>query len=271
MIRFISLGAGVQSSTMLFMAAEGAFGYMPNGAIFADTGDEPDSVYHWLKFLQAQPFPFPIHVVSRGRPLSEASLEHRTSRKSGALYTRTLIPAFTINPDGSGGMLQRRCTREFKIEMIVKKQKELVGIKRGEKDIKVVSLIGISTDEAHRMKPSRIPWVQNEYPLIDIRMSRKDCLDWMKSRGLPKPPRSACFHCPYHSDAEWLRLKNEEPEAFQRAVEFERLFQEKTKADEVTLGVPYLHASRRPLDQVVLKEDNQISLFGEECEGMCGL
>ncbi len=44
LIRILSLGAGVQSSTMALMADQGAFGKKPDAAIFADTGWEPEPV-----------------------------------------------------------------------------------------------------------------------------------------------------------------------------------------------------------------------------------
>lgn len=40
-LRALSLGAGVQSTTMALMAAHGEIGPMPDCAIFADTGWEP--------------------------------------------------------------------------------------------------------------------------------------------------------------------------------------------------------------------------------------
>lgn len=65
-VHFISLGAGVQSSTMALMAAHGELHPMPEGAIFADTQDEPQEVYDWLAELQRH-LPFPIHRVSAGK------------------------------------------------------------------------------------------------------------------------------------------------------------------------------------------------------------
>ena len=46
----ISLGAGVQSSTMAIMAAKGDLP-MPKAAIFADTKNEPAAVNKYLKYL----------------------------------------------------------------------------------------------------------------------------------------------------------------------------------------------------------------------------
>ena len=65
MKHIISLGAGVQSSTMALMAAKGEITPMPDSAVFADTMGEPDSVYKWLNWLQTK-LPFPIHKVSYG-------------------------------------------------------------------------------------------------------------------------------------------------------------------------------------------------------------
>ena len=53
-LRILSLGAGVQSSTMALMANEGAFGHKPDYAIFADTGWEPRKVYDHLEWLKSQ-------------------------------------------------------------------------------------------------------------------------------------------------------------------------------------------------------------------------
>jgi len=60
----ISLGAGVQSSTMALKAACGEFP-RPDCAIFADTGYEPKSVYLYLDYLKSM-LPFPIHIVRKG-------------------------------------------------------------------------------------------------------------------------------------------------------------------------------------------------------------
>jgi hypothetical protein len=97
----------------------------------------------------------------------------------------------------------------------------------------------------------------------------------MEKHGYPRPPRSACVFCPYHSDREWRRLRDEEPEEFQKAVNFERRYQAAKALTVSRKGfVPYLHASRVPLDQVDFSTDEdqgQQLLFGNECEGMCGV
>jgi hypothetical protein len=79
--------------------------------------------------------------------------------------------------------------------------------------------------------------------------------------------------CPFHNDYEWRRLRDEEPEEFHRAVQVEKLHQI-AKAQTTLMGIPFLHASRVLLDRVDFRtaEDmGQLNMFGNECEGMCGV
>lgn len=267
-LHLISLGAGVQSSTMALMAAAGEITPMPYAAIFADTKAETASVYKWLDRLEKQ-LPFPVIRKSRGDLAAEA-LRLRTS-KGGKLYTKSAVPTFIKNPDGSRGMMQRQCTYDFKLMVL---QKAAINLLSESSISSAVQWVGISLDEAHRMKPSRHPKIVCRWPLVDLRLTRWDCLRWMEKNGYPKPPKSACTFCPYHSDAEWIRLKKEEPEAFKEAVAFDYAYRSvKAKTHNIS-GAPYLHSSLVPLDQVDFStdEDNgQQVMFGNECEGMCGV
>ncbi len=262
MKHIISLGAGVQSSTVALMAAHSEITPMPDCAIFADTQAEPQSVYKWLDWLEEQ-LPFPVHRVSRPNVIKNA-LKIRTSKKTDGDYMQLRVPAFTLDAKGNKGTLWRQCTSFWKVEMI---QKHCVEFK-GEG---ISMLLGISTDEAHRQKDSRKSWITHSYPLIEMGMSRADCLNWMANKGYLQPPRSACYFCPYHSDAEWIRLKRDEPEAFASAVQFERDMQgQMAKLDRID-SIPYLHSERKPLDQINFRHERQPNMFGNDCEGMCGV
>ena len=258
----ISLGAGVQSSTMALMAEHGEITPKPDAGIFSDTQDEPKAVYKWLDWLETQ-LSYPIYRVSHGNLMTEA-LYMKTSKLSGNSYLSIGLPVYTVDERGNKGMGMRQCTRTFKIDPIRRKLRELRG------DRKVIQWIGISFDESQRMKGSRDPWCENRWPLVDLGMTRNDCLEWMKAKGYPEPPRSACKKCPFHSDAEWNRIRSEDPAAFKEAVDFEKQLQAGYKTATALRTVPYLHASRKPLDQVDFN-DNQLGLFGIECEGMCGV
>lgn len=252
---------------MVLMAALGKLTPMPLAAIFADTGDEPKSVYVWLDWLEKQ-LPFPVYRVrhTSGLSLSAASLNVRRS-EGGKDYTKHSPPAFIVDATGKTGMLMRQCTQDFKLD-VIRREIQRIRNKRP-----VVQWIGISLDEAHRMKPSRQAYITNIWPLVDSRLTRRQCLAWVQANGFPNPPRSACTFCPYHSDEEWQRLKTEEPEAFQSAIEYEGKLQ--TTMNKVTgfRGTPFLHRSLKPIATVdfLTADDGQQDLFGNECEGMCGL
>lgn len=132
-MRLLSLGAGVQSSVLALMAAHGEIDLM-DGAIFADTQNEPDTVIQWLDWLEAEiarcPHPFPVYRVTKGN-LAARELAIRTSKKSGNRYIQGGIPAFVKDPDGKrAGLLGRKCTVDFKIQPIYAKVRELLGIRQ---------------------------------------------------------------------------------------------------------------------------------------------
>ena len=267
MLNVLSLGAGVQSSTMALMCAHGEITPMPDAAIFADVGAEPKHVYEYLSYLETV-LPFPVYRVMKGGGLTNSIVESVTGNKRIAI-----APFFTESKNG-GGQLRRQCTKEFKIEPIIGKVRELLGLKKGEraaKGIQVVQYIGISTDEASRMKPSRNHYIENRWPLIEKKMSRADCLRWIERHGYARPGKSACTFCPYHDDALWRDMKLNDPASFAEAVEVDRLIRNGVRGTNQRV---FIHRSLKPLDEVDFRnaEDaGQSRLFDEECEGMCGL
>jgi hypothetical protein len=294
-LRYISLGAGVQSTTMALMAAAGEITPMPDCAIFADTQDEALGVYKHLQWLTGCEFvsvvdfltglpklvpkpgcyrsgalPFDTHIVTAGS-LSEAACRVRVSKKDGnSIYTRSSPPAYAKDLDGTVGFAMRQCTGSHKLEVLWRQYRKL------RKGRKVEQWVGISKDEATRMKPppeSLRGWLSTRWPLIDLRMTRNDCIRWMEAHGYSRPPRSACVYCPYKNNSEWRELKSEHPADFAAAVSFEKKFQGALSRVTGFRGMPFLHRSCVPLDQADFSDpqDNQLNLFGNECEGMCGV
>lgn len=279
MKKFLSLGAGVQSSTLALMMAHGEIEPV-DAAIFADTQAEPANVYEWLdlltRFISAAPRPFPVYRVTAGS-LPKDMLQLRTSGRTGNKYIRTLIPAYVSKGDGKKALLGRKCTAEYKVRALTRKQRELAKVPRGCKTVMCQIAIGISYDEAHRMKPNSEAWAENYWPLVDLKMSREDCLDWMAKHGYPRPPRSACVFCPFHSDEEWVRLRDEAPNEFLKAVQIDNELRELARQQTGTARSPgdvFLHSSLRPLSEVKfadVKSHAQVDQFGNECEGLCGV
>lgn len=295
-LRVLSLGAGVQSTTLALMAAHGEIGPMPDCAIFADTGWEPKAVYEHLAWLGSpNVLPFPIHIVSAGDIRADLLTGARGERwASIPAFTRTVAPAGTELPvydeDENGepvivgsrvlagerisiGMIRRQCTKDYKITPIRRKVRELLGIagRRSPGSPVAEQWIGISLDEALRMKPSFEDWQVNRWPLIERGMTRQDCLRWLERHGYPLPPKRACIGCPFHSNAYWRHMRDHDPEGWTDAVSVDAAIRTGFRGIR---GEVYLHRSAVPLDLADLStaaDHGQLDLWPNECEGMCGV
>ena len=270
----LSLGAGVQSSTLAFMIEKGEVPMVDCG-IFADTGAEPKQVYEWLDYIKKN-VSYPIHIVQ------ERNLEDDVIEGAKGTFKKFTIPFYTLNPaSGKKGFLRRQCTGDYKIKPIIKEVRRLLGYSKGERipyaETKVEMLLGISVDEMIRMRNNELKYIENQYPLInDFRMKRHDCISWMENNNYPLPQKSACYFCPFHSHSTWVDLKKKQPKEFEKAVELDK----KIRKQEVHKNLKdydefYLHSSCKPLDEAVA-DDKQQDLFLDEfnnvCdEGMCGV
>lgn len=276
-LRVLSLGAGVQSSTLALLAARGEIGPMPDAAIFADTGSEPGAVYEWLTWLKQQ-LPFPVYRVAKGN-LGEDLVHacHNNTRPGVPLLTRVgSPPLYTKGPNADGvqteGMIPRQCTREYKIDPIRRKVRELIGVAKGQRaprEVVVEQWIGISFDEMQRMKESFEPYVAHRWPLIERRWTRRHCKEWMNAEFGKVAPRSACVFCPYHSDEEWraVRAVPADWEAAIRVDDAIRNGLRKAKNDM------FVHRDCVPLGEADLTggiDPRQMSML-DECDGMCGV
>ncbi len=260
-LRVLSLGAGVQSTTLALMAAHGEIGLMPDCAIFADTQDEPAEVYEHLRWLMSgNVLPFPVHVVSVGRLSDALRAGDETAR----------IPAYIAD----GALKQRQCTRNYKIRPIRRELRRLLGVgpRGGVQRGAIESWIGISTDEAIRRKPSGVAFITNRHPLIERFFSRADCIAWLKAHGYPIPPKSRCRYCPYQDNAGWRGCRDK-PDEWAEVVGLDRWLREPAQLARFR-GELFLHKSRQPLEVADLSEP-ELPLFGgefaHECEGMCGV
>ena len=164
-INVLSLGVGVQSSTVLMLANQGLIDTIPDVAIFADTGDEPEEVYAYLEYLQGISR-IPI-IVQKEKDIIE-DLEYKLME----INKRYANPPFFVRKeDGKLSKLMRICTKEYKIEQVERALRyqvlKLKPRQRIPNNIHVNMMIGISTDEIERVKPSQASWIKRVYPLID--------------------------------------------------------------------------------------------------------
>lgn len=248
-LRLQSCGAGVQSTAVALLIQQGKLPPI-DGAIFADTGWEPKAVYEHLDRMEQEifkPMGVPLYRVSAGNIRSDV-LDPEKRFAS--------MPLFVRNPDGSRGMARRQCTSEYKLKPIKRKTRELLGYphpKPVPKGVYVDQLIGISTDEVHRAKDSGLRYSINSFPLLDLGLSRRDCLRILHAAGWETTPKSACIGCPFHGNAQWRRMRDESPEEWADAVDFDAAIRNgSARANAQGQGLRghmFMHSSLLPLDE----------------------
>ena len=160
--------------------------------------------------------------MDNGRSLRE-DVKALTNHSGSRSYVD--IPVYLKGRDGQGdGIGRRQCTTNYKIRPIRRRIRELLGLRPRQRvpaGTTVELWLGISTDEAMRMKDSRDRWMTNRYPLIEAGMSRSDCADWWAARYDRPLERSACVACPFQSRQRWVETKRRWPGLFAEAVEID--------------------------------------------------
>lgn len=247
-LRVLSLGAGVQSSTLALMIAKGLVP-MVDCAIFADTQSEPKAIYEWLDWLEAQ-LPYPVHRVTAGNLGADILADESKE-------ARYMLPTFT--PDG--GMGKRQCTNHYKIIPIRRKVRQLGATA----DKPAIQLIGISYDESWRMKPSYNKHTIHTWPLVEMEWTRYHCIEWMMDNYGRIPAKSACTFCPYGDNE---RLRTLPADEFGEVVALDEFIRDRGGTPGVA---QYLRSERIPLRDIDLTASGQTDFFINECEGMCGV
>lgn len=262
-LRILSLGAGVQSSVLAEMAADGDLAV--DVAVFADTGWERTATYEHLVYLEGR-------LRAAGIELRQVSNGNIRSGSLSGVFNP--IPALVANPDGTWGRGRRQCTKDYKLVPLYREIRKLVGLRPRQRSSGHLAtvILGISFDEIGRMSDPRYPWIKNEYPLVDMRMERYDCLHWLRNHDRPIPERSACVGCPYKSVAEWVRMRDTSPAEWADAVAYEQEMQEHENrtGEGRTL---FLHQGG-PLSSIQSEEDRGQGVLFDDfdgCDGMCGL
>jgi len=259
-LRVVSFGGGVQSTALLVLAAQERIEF--RSFLFANVGDHaenPDT----LAYVEQVARPY---ADDHGIELAEIRWTTRAG-KVRDLYDDLLvandIPIPVRFPSGAFG--HRNCTRAYKIVPVARELR-----RRGATvDDPAVIALGISVDEIERAKPgipAQQPWTTRTFPLLDLGLSRRDCRKLIDTAGLPVPPKSACWFCPYSSTTQWRDRRQRTPELFESAVDLERTLSDRNYA-RTGLGAG-LASGLLTLDQAV---DDQLALPGmDECDsGWC--
>lgn len=260
MKRFLSLGWGVQSTALLMLAEEGKIEPF-DAAFHADTMIEGEEVYAWRDRV-APRCKTPIVTSSYG-DLGQDVLD---GLKNGTRFAN--MPLWTLGKEGKPAPIQRQCTPDYKIMEVRRSMRKFLGYSPTDRIKERIELvIGFSIEEKERMAESEVNYIVNDFPLIyDLWWTRKNCSDYLGSIGLPNAPKSACYVCPFKSNAEWRRLRDHWPEEWQKAIAFDRAI----RKHPGMRGDLYLHRDLMPLDQADLEND-QFEMSFNCGAGGCGL
>lgn len=253
-MRTFSFGGGVQSMAVLVLAAAGRVQY--DAFLFANVGDDSERA-ETLTYFQNVAKPY---AAANGIELIELQKTKKNGEKE-TIYSRVMregsksLPLPVYMSTGAPG--KRSCTADFKIGVISKWLK----LHGATKSNPAVCGLGISVDEIHRAKSeSGVAWQTLEYPLLDLRMFRRDCVKVIQDAGLPVPPKSACWFCPFHSKNEWQRMKREEPDVFDLAVNLELTIN--SRRNERGMNSVYFNRDLVPLSQAI--GNQSVMDFGTE-------
>jgi 3'-phosphoadenosine 5'-phosphosulfate sulfotransferase (PAPS reductase)/FAD synthetase len=264
----ISLGWGVQSMTL---AAMSALGDLPSVdvAIHADTTHERSATYayaqRWTPWLETRG----VRVVT----------VHPKAAEPIDRFGGMMLPGYTVTPKGDGHM-SRQCTDNWKRAPLRRwLQANRWGIKSEQRGdhlvydakpsrLPVEQWLGISMDEWQRAKDSDVKYVTNRFPLLEKRMTRNDCANYLERHDIEVPSKSACVFCPFHNMRAWVEMKAEGGSDWQKAVEVDEAIRKARPPYDL-----FLHRAMIPLVDVDLRtpeDKGQMALWQEACEsGYC--
>jgi len=237
----LSFGGGVQSVAMCLLVARGVLP-RPDWIVCADTGREAQSTWDYLDGY-LRPFLAEFGLIVHVAPHSLATVD---------LYAQNgdlLLPVYTAT-----GKFRTYCSNEWKAWVNQRWLRER-GVTSADQ------WIGFTLEERRRVKAERPgPW-RRVYPLLDHLLTRSDCEQVIRDRGLPLPAKSACFMCPHRTNEEWRFIRDTYPDQWKEAI---RIDEEIREADD--RGAVYLHQSRVPLAEADLDVRDR-----REPDRQCGL
>ena len=155
---------------------------------------------------------------------------------------------------------QRWCTRAMKIKPF----EGFIG------DDPVISYIGIRADENREGYISQKETIKAVFPFIEDRLIRDDIFQILEDTiGIPEyykwRSRSGCYFCFFQQQGEWLGLKRNHPELFEKAKSFENKLRKKYDWKDGEVEIPntgYTWSSQGTLDEIVARAEKREKELG---------
>tara|TARA_B100000029_G_scaffold346484_1_gene338854 strand:+ start:187 stop:1023 length:837 start_codon:yes stop_codon:yes gene_type:complete len=211
--------------------------------VFCDTGKELKETYEYLNKVE----------VFLGQPIvrlnSEFSFDHWLAVNSGFLPSARM----------------RWCTRLLKLKPFEK----YIG-----EDL-IYSFVAIRADENRDGYISKKPNIQTFYPFKDDGKVIDDVYQLLEDSGLGKPDyyvwrtRSGCYFCFFQRKSEWIGLKNNHPDLFQKAKEYEKEYEDGTRftwqqnesLDELAQREPQIMEQKKKAEERIKKNNPNMTLM----------
>jgi hypothetical protein len=217
-----SYGGGTQSIAIAVLIAQRSLP-CPEFAVIADTGHEASETWEYLtKYVQPL-----LDTVGLKVEIAPPTLQKRGLKtEKGDLKKRVIMR-----------YMRQRCYGP---------------------DNPAEMWIGFSRDEMGRCASSGVKWLEYSWPLLDMdgvigqSFSRNDCRQLVIKAGLPDPPKSSCYFCPFRQNSQWKRLREHYPADWQNAVRLD----EEMRAYDMQRGNTgvFVHKSRVPLAEANLED-----------------
>jgi hypothetical protein len=260
-LRIVSYGGGVQSTALMVLATEGRIDFRT--FVFANVGDDSEDPAT-LDYIEQVAVPFAERAGIELHQLNRVPRKGAFKGKVETLYGRLTregsrsLPIPVRMSNGAPGT--RSCTADFKIAVIGRWLTE----HGASEDNKATVGVGISLDEIERVNNRRsMPYEINVYPLLDHRppLRRQDCARIIQAAGLPVPPKSSCWFCPFHRPSTWAEMRRDRPELFERAAGLEDLLNR--RRDALDRDPVYLTRFNRPLRDAIPKAQDMLPLLDQ--------
>ena len=188
MKQIASFGCGVDSVAGLLLNSN------YDEIIFADTLDELPSTYQYMEYFEKK----------SGLKITKVTSKH------GSLYD------YFFKGKSQSSKYHHWCSDKFKIQPIRKYLRE----KYGKKETFEMNIF-IDYSEFHRMRESDRKYIKNKYPLVEQKLNRDQLKEIIKSKGYLVPEKSGCYHCCFTTKKGWIKLRNKEPDLWQKTKDLE--------------------------------------------------
>jgi hypothetical protein len=198
----VSYGVGRDSTALIIELHRR--GIRPDAIVFANVGSEKEMTYKFIPVFNAwlESVGFPTITVVKYTP--KRAPYHTLE---GNMVLNATLPGAALN--------QHTCAMKFKIEPQNKWARSWKpAVEAWARGQKVLKMIGFEAGETHRLKradarahsgkanPLEAKRFEYQMPLMEWGYDLQKCMQIIDDAGLPIPPKSACYFCPFQKTHE---------------------------------------------------------------------